>query len=141
MPKKKELLDKLDGLDKNAEILGLTAHDRTVQKELRRQLNDLLKQEELKWLQRYKEKEIKEGDCSTRYYHGKANGRRRKNRILSLEQEEGLIDGEENLMQYITDFYTKLFGQADPSSIMGSSPLSPRLKMLNKSRNSDLYVC
>lgn len=93
----------------------MTAYDRNVQKTLRRQLNDLLKQEEMKWLQRYKDQEIKEGDCNTRYYHAKANGRRRKNRILSLEQEEGLIEGEENLMQYITSFYKNLFGQADRS--------------------------
>lgn len=95
----------------------MTAYDRNVQKTLRRQLNDLLKQEEMKWLQRYKDQEIKEGDCNTRYYHAKANGKRRKNRILSLEQEEGLIEGEENLMQYITSFYKNLFGQTDPSSI------------------------
>ena len=45
------------------------------------------------------------------------NGRRRKNRILSLHQEEGIVEGEENLIQYITKFYKDLFGQADTSTI------------------------
>ena len=83
---------KLDALDKNAETMGLTAHHREEQKDLRSQLHRLLRQEELKWLPRYKDIEIKDGDCDTKYYHAKVNGRR-KNRILSLEQEEWVIEG------------------------------------------------
>lgn len=71
----------------------------------------------MKWLQRYKEKEIKDGDINTRYYYARVNGRRRKNRIISLEQEEGTIEGEDQLMKYITDFYKNLFGQPDCSQI------------------------
>uniref|UniRef100_A0A453KWR1 Reverse transcriptase domain-containing protein n=1 Tax=Aegilops tauschii subsp. strangulata TaxID=200361 RepID=A0A453KWR1_AEGTS len=114
---RKEILMKLDAIDKNAEIMGLSAQDREEQKDLRSQLHGLLKQVEMKWLQRYKDKEIKDGDCNTKYYHAKVNGRRRKNRILSLEQEEGVIEGKDNLIRYITDFYKKLFGQPDTFSI------------------------
>lgn len=39
--------------------------------------------------------EIKEGDDNTRYFRAKANGRRRKNRIVTLEQDEGTIEGDE----------------------------------------------
>lgn len=45
------------------------------------------------------------------------NGRRRKNRITSLEQEEGVTEGEEQLMKYITEFYKNLFGHPDGASI------------------------
>ena len=76
--KKKELLAKLNEIDKNAEVMGLCAHDRNLQIQMRKELNDLLKEEELKWLQRYKDRDIKEGDQNSRYYHAKANGRRRK---------------------------------------------------------------
>ena len=65
---------------------------------------------EPKWLKRYKDREIKDGDCNTKYYHAKVNGRIRKNRILSLDQEEGVIEGDDNLIKYITNFYKKLFG-------------------------------
>ena len=75
---KKEILMKLDATDKNAEIMGLFAHDREEQRSLRSQLHRLLKQEEMKWLQRYKDKEIKDGDCNTKYYHAKVNERRIK---------------------------------------------------------------
>lgn len=44
------------------------------------------------------------------------NGRRRKNRIFTLEQEGEVIEGEK-LMDYITGYYKKLFGQADISNI------------------------
>lgn len=69
----------------------------------------MIKEEEMKWLQRSKEKEIMDGDNNTRYYHAKANGRRRRNSILSLEQDGVVISGQKNLMKYITDFYKKTF--------------------------------
>jgi hypothetical protein len=41
-----------------------------------------------------------------------ANGKWRKTKILRLEREEGVIEGEENLKTYITSYYKKLFGKA-----------------------------
>ena len=99
---KMEIIKELDDLDKRAEFMGLNAVDRSEQKELRAQLNRVMIQEEMKWLQRYKDSEIKDGDRNTRYYHAKVNGRRRKNRIVSLEQEEGIVEGDEKLMEFIT---------------------------------------
>ena len=37
------------------------------------------------------DKEIKEGDSNTRYYHAKVNGRRRNNMITSFEEKDGVI--------------------------------------------------
>lgn len=68
-------------------------------------------------MQRCKDTEIKDGDANTRYFQAKANGRRRKNRFVSLEQSEGIIEGEEELMRYITDFCKNLFGKPDISNI------------------------
>jgi hypothetical protein len=47
-----------------------------------------------------------------------ANGKHRKTRIFSLDQEEGVIEGDENLKKYITNYYKGLFG---PSEINGFS--------------------
>jgi hypothetical protein len=44
----------------------------------------LLREEELKWYQRFKSQFILEGDLNTRYFHSIANGRHRKKRIYSL---------------------------------------------------------
>ena len=41
------------------------------------------------------DKEITDGDENTRYYHAKVTGRRRNNMITSLEEKEGVIQGEE----------------------------------------------
>jgi hypothetical protein len=50
-----------------------------------------------------------------------ANGKYRKSRIFWLEQEEGLIQGEKELREYITKYYKELFG---PSK---GIPMSPNL--------------
>ena len=114
---KKDILLKLDIIDKNCEINGLTAADRKEQIALRAQLDRLLKQEEAKWKQRAKINEILEGDSNTKFFHAKANGRLRRNKINRLEQAEGIIEGDKNLIDYITTFYKKLFGPPDNSSV------------------------
>ena len=59
---------------RSTEYFILTIDVRQKQKDLRGQLNRLLRHEELKGLQRCTEKEIIEGDSNTRYYQAKANG-------------------------------------------------------------------
>lgn len=49
--------------------------------------------------------------------HAKINGRRRKNVRTSLDQVEGLIEGDKDLINYITNFYKNLFGLPKVSSI------------------------
>lgn len=114
---KKEISTQIAELDLLAETSGLSFSQSEHKKELELQYNRLLRQEELKWQQRSKEKDVMKGDNNTRYFHAKANGRRRKNIILSLEQEEGEIKGEEDLMRYIIDFYKKLFRPSINNSI------------------------
>jgi mannosylglycoprotein endo-beta-mannosidase len=76
-------------------------------------LTQLLREEELKWFQRAKTTKILKGDSNTRYFHMVANGKRRKTRIFRLEQEDGIVEGEEQLKCYITNYYKKLFGCSD----------------------------
>jgi hypothetical protein len=73
-------------------------------------LNQLLREEELKWFQRAKTTNILEGDNNTRYFQMIANGKIRKTRIFRLEQEEGVIEGEMALKDYITNYDKDLFG-------------------------------
>jgi hypothetical protein len=88
-------------------LYGLIHSEIEVKKMLQNQLKNIIKEEKIKWFQRAKEKKILQGDNNTRYYHSKANGRRRKTLIINLNQDEGLIEGQENLKRYITDFYKK----------------------------------
>jgi hypothetical protein len=80
------------------------------------QVASLLREEELKWYQRSKAQFILEGYSNTRYFHVIANGRHRKKRIHSLVQDEGLIEGHEQLKSYITNYYKGLFGTSEESS-------------------------
>jgi hypothetical protein len=73
----------------------------------------LLREEEIKWYQRSKSQFILEGDANTRYFHSVANGRHRNKLIHSLIQDEGTIEGHENLKSYITNYYKSLFGSPD----------------------------
>ena len=100
----------IDELDKLAEIRPLSAQEIEIKNQSNVQVGRMLREEELKWYQRSKAQFILQGDSNTRYFHNVANGRHRKKRIHSLHQDEGLIEGQDNLKEYITGYYKGLFG-------------------------------
>ena len=54
------------------------------------------------WKQRAQIAEILQGDSNAKYFHAMVNGRRMKNRILSLDQDEGHIKGaDKELITYV----------------------------------------
>jgi hypothetical protein len=76
-----------------------------------------VREEEIKWMQRAKEIQLRDGDGNSKFFHQKPNGRRRKNLIVRLNQDEGVIEGRENLKTFITNFYRNLFGRSQVSNI------------------------
>jgi hypothetical protein len=76
----------------------------------------LLHEEEIKWYQQSKSQFLLEGDSNTRYFHSVANGRYRKNHIHKLVQDEGIIEGQEHLKSYFTNYYKTLFGGPEEGS-------------------------
>jgi len=94
---KKLLLNKLDELDKKAEIDCLNESEINLKHVLHERLGELLREEELKWYQRAKVKQLLEGDANTKFYHLVANGRHRKTRIFQLEDGNKLISGDAEL--------------------------------------------
>lgn len=96
----------------------LNAEDREHKQKCQADLKSILKEEEIKWLQRSHEKELFDGDTNSKYYHAKANGRHRKNKINKLVQDEGVIEGQDNLKEYITGFYKNLFGEPEITSLI-----------------------
>jgi hypothetical protein len=107
---KHELLRMAEELDKKAESQLLSQREWDSKQSIHERLNQLLREEELKWFQRAKTTNILEGDNNTKYFQMIASGKRRKTRIFRLEQEEGVIEGEEILKDYITRYYKELFG-------------------------------
>jgi hypothetical protein len=72
----------------------------------------MLEEQELYWHKRSHEKWLHEGDNNTEYFHRIANGRKRKNTIISLSSDGGVIEGDDNLLKHVTDFYKDLFGKS-----------------------------
>lgn len=68
-------------------------------------------------LNRCHEQWLLKGDNNTSYFHKIANGRKRKNTILSLEKDGNVIEGDDNLLKHATDYYAELFGPADDHDI------------------------
>jgi hypothetical protein len=81
---KKEILNTLDILDKNAENAPLQLEELNIKQCLNNRLARLLCEEEIKWYQRVKVKELLEGDSNTKYFQLIANGKHRKTRIFQL---------------------------------------------------------
>ena len=75
---------KLDFIDKQSEIAGLNAADYECRCSLQDKLNKILREEEIKWMQRAKERDLLEGDINTRYFMLKANGRKRRGIFLDF---------------------------------------------------------
>jgi len=111
--KKRTLMEVLDVLDRKSETILLSPQEMEKKHYLSTELNKLLREEEIYWLQRSKATTLLQGDDNTKYFQLLASGRHRKTRIVQLEQEEGVIIGQNNLKNFITDYYKKLFGDPE----------------------------
>ena len=100
----------IDDLEALAEIRALSDIKLEIKSQSNAQLARMLREEELKWYQHSNSQFILKGDSNTRYFHGVANGRHQKKLIRSLQEEEGMIEGHEQLKSYITSYYKNLFG-------------------------------
>ncbi|KAL6640643.1 hypothetical protein ACP70R_021766 [Stipagrostis hirtigluma subsp. patula] len=76
-------------------------------------LEEIYKLEEILWQRRGGENWILKGDSNTGYFHGIANGRKRRCTILKLEDENRVITEEVEMRAHINHFYQDLFGQEE----------------------------
>lgn len=86
--------------------------------QLRRELNILLEKESQMWRQRSRLKWVAQGDKNTKYFHGVATQRKRKNFIKGVRDSDGQWQIEEEVLSGVfVDFYTKLFSSSDVTEI------------------------
>ena len=81
-------------------------------------------------------------DSNTRYFHSIANGRHIKKRIHSLIQEEGTIEGHDQLKSYITNYYKSLFGAPEEGNFTLDESRTDDIPQVSDEENSlltDLY--
>ncbi|XP_073367868.1 uncharacterized protein [Aegilops tauschii subsp. strangulata] len=100
----------IDDLDKIVETHTLSQQGIELKNQSNEKVARLLREEEIKYYQRSKADFTLMGDSNTRYFQLVANGRHRKKCMYSLQQEEGRIEGQEELKKYITNYYKSLFG-------------------------------
>lgn len=127
---RQELFRKAEELDKKAETQLLTQQEIDLKQSVKDRIAHLLREEELKWLQRAKTMKLLHGDRNTKYFQAVANGKRRKTRILRLEQENEVIEGDEKIKKYITSYYKKLFQTVERNNF---SWMSCKLRISRKS--------
>ena len=111
------MLSLLDSLDKKAESVSLSNQEINFKHFLKERLVFLLREEELKWYERAKVKTLLEGDDNTRIFHLVANGKHRKQHIYQLENEHGVLVGDDQLKTHITHYYKGLFGSPEEAHI------------------------
>jgi hypothetical protein len=99
----KHILNTLDLLDKKAESTPLDSNEVGVKQYLNNRLAALLREEEMKWYQRAKVKELLEGDSNTKYFQLVAHGKYRKSIIFQLQHEGQIIEGDDALKSILPD--------------------------------------
>jgi hypothetical protein len=98
---------KIEILDKNSEVFGLSDADRMEKLDLEMSLRKLVDEEGVKLKQTTRDKFILDGDENSKYFHLLAKCKRRKLKIMSLTHEDKTIQGEAEINQLATSFYKK----------------------------------
>jgi hypothetical protein len=85
-------------------------------------LDELLFREEIMWRQWSRIEWLKEGDRNTKFFHRKASGRKKKNRIAKLLNHDGsFLTDEEEITNRTHLFFEALYKKdpyVDPSSLL-----------------------
>jgi hypothetical protein len=131
---------KAEELDKKAETQLLSQQDWDLKQSINSRLTQLLREEEIRWFQRAKTTKILKGDNNTKYFQMVANGKRRKTRIFRLEQEEGIVEGEEHLNKYITNYYKGLFGESKCNNLSLNESMVEDIPQVTPLENEFLEV-
>jgi hypothetical protein len=104
-------------LIKKVESSILSNNEINLKHYLKERLATLLREEEIKWYERAKVQNLLQGGDNTRFFHLIASDKHRKQHIFRLEQEDGIIVGDQELKRYIIRYYKNLFGQPVESNI------------------------
>lgn len=118
--KKRRVLARIQGVQKELSISrrpGLFKLEKKLQKEL----DDILKQEEMIWYQKSREEWIVSGDRNTKYYHTSTVINRSRKKIGALKNDnDELITEKDQIKTMITDYFMRLF-EKDSSCNMSSA--------------------
>lgn len=111
--KKHRLLKRLEGINKVL-LRGPNERLMSLRDDLWQEYNMPVTHEESYWFQQARTNWVSLGDLNTRFFHQSSLKRRRKNRIMALQNEEGQWIYENDLLQqHIIDFYSNLYSSSN----------------------------
>ncbi|CAN6218645.1 unnamed protein product [Urochloa humidicola] len=103
-------LGKLETLEEESCLSSWLLERKTfVQTEIQKSLEE----EELYWHKRSNSNWLLKGDNNTYFFHKVANGKKRKNKIFSLQSNGEVIEEENKILEHATGYYKNLFGPSD----------------------------
>nr|XP_027122295.1 uncharacterized protein LOC113739247 [Coffea arabica] len=104
--------------------------------DLKNQLKVAYSEEEQYWAQKARIDWLREGNKNTKFFHPCVKGRRRKNRMLNIQREDGTwTKNEEELGKEVADYYRVLFsssGSEGLAEILSGIPLTITTEMNDK---------
>jgi hypothetical protein len=107
--KNKACCEELKELDRTEEVRQLTEEERNRRRQISRELEASLLQEEISWRQKSRVRWLKEGDKCTKFFHRVANANRRNNAIESLVVN-GIPTSDPTIVSnHVVNFYDSLF--------------------------------
>lgn len=134
--KREEIQNELIDLEECEESLGLSGEQMERKTWLLCENFKLLDQEETYWFERSHETWLLKGDNNTTFFHRCANGRKRKNTIITLEDGDKIIEGDQNLLAHATKYYTELFGPGQSCHIQIDPDIWENSHKINETDNN-----
>jgi hypothetical protein len=104
-------------LDVAQEDWVLTAEERQLRSYLKSKLLGIAAIDRIKWRQRSRITWIHEGDANTKFFHLRANGRRRKNHIPSLNGPAGAVTKHEEKEALLLQHFRGLMGSSTMAEV------------------------
>ena len=114
----KKQIERVKQKIQQAETLAIQDREHVNINGLRRELNSLLGKEEKMWRQRSRISWLAQGDRNTKYFHGRATQRQRRNHISRLSDGDGgWLETNEEIAGMMIEYYTTLFSTSHPSNL------------------------
>ncbi|KAJ4833299.1 hypothetical protein Tsubulata_004319 [Turnera subulata] len=112
--RKKRLLARISGIQRFLEHKN-SAFLTDLETELRLELDGVLLQEELLWLQKSRRQWVQDGDRNTTYFHMSTIIRRKQNKIEALIDDNGVWQTDPDSLQHLaTNYFRQLFCDDGP---------------------------
>lgn len=136
--RKQDLLLLIQAIDQEAESRELQSGVWNQRYAFEEELIDIYSKEEVMRQTRGGGRWLVEGNANTAYFHGVANGRKRKCMIRSLEDNGEMITEMEALKEHITNYYKRLFGSERQTSIRLQEDLWVSSSKITTEENEEL---